>query len=176
MNTQEIYASLKCKDITKECFNKVYAIDELPQKNHVQYNPKGECFMVINLDPSYESGSHWIGLCISPSAYCVNEYFDSYGHTPPTIIKDYLEGNYLCQKRQLQSFTSTVCGQWCIYYIWKRCQGFSLLEISKEFKGTTPEENDIYVNKTINQHFPGKNHPLYDFDFLQTSISFNDWI
>ena len=144
MDTQEIFASLKTNEITKDCFFNVYPIDKLPAKNTVKYNEKGESFLVINLDPSYKGGSHWIALCISPSEYCADEYFDSYGRKPPKIIKNYLDGNYINQKKQLQSHFSTVCGQWCIFYILKRCEGLSLLDITSLFSKSNPQQNDFF--------------------------------
>lgn len=130
--------------------------------------------MVVNLDPSYKSGSHWVALCISPSDFAADEYFDSYGLPPCNTILNYLEGKYIFSKKQLQSFTSTICGQWCIFYIWKRCQGLGLDEIVAQFKGSQPEKNDAYVNNVVNKHFTGKKQKVCDVDFFyrQTALSF----
>lgn len=174
METDEIYGALKSNQITIKGFHNIYPIDKLPNKKTVRYNKRGESFLVVNLDPSYKSGSHWVALCISPSLNMADEYFDSYGREPPKQICKYLEGNRLYINKQLQSYTSTICGQWCIYYIWRRLQGFSLNEIVKEFEGSTPEENDKKVNACINKKFVSKPQPLVDFDFIQTALSFND--
>lgn len=177
MDTQEIYAALKTNPSTKDCFNFVYPIDKLPPKNSLKYNSRGEGFVVVNTDPSYKKGSHWIALCISPSQFSADEYFDSYGEEPPEEIKNYLGGNCLRQKRQLQSFETTVCGQWCIFYIWKRCCGLSLGDIVKQFKGNSPVENDQFVNAKINACFPGKDQPLLDASLIveQIATSYNEW-
>lgn len=175
METSEIFASLKTEKATKECFNHVYPIDKLPDKADIRYNCNGESFLVVNLDPSYKSGSHWVALCISPAEYIADEYFDSYGLPPCKKIKEYLDERYLFSKKQLQSFTSTVCGQWCIFYIWKRCQGFRFGEILAMFKNSTPNENDEYINKAVNQHFVGRKQKLLDVEFFysQSALSFN---
>ena len=177
METQEIYAALKTKPSTKDCFNSVYPIDKLPPKKNLRYSTEGEGFIVVNTDPSYKKGSHWVAICISPSEYSADEFFDSYGEEPPPQIKDYLEGNYLVQTNQLQSYDTTVCGQWCIFYIWKRCNGFSFGEIVKAFKDNTPENNDKYINSKINNCFPGKKQKLLDVSLIaqQISTSYKEW-
>ena len=178
MDTQEIYASLKTNESTKDCFENVYPSDKLPKKSIVRYNSKGQSFIVANLDPSYMQGSHWVALCISPSKYCADEYFDSYGEEPPASIKKYLKERYIFQKQQLQSFTSTVCGQWCIYYIWQRCNGLSMKDIILKFKDNSPEENDKYINYIVNENFSGKDHVIQDFDFfeyIQSSQRYKDY-
>uniref|UniRef100_A0A158P5G0 Ubiquitin-like protease family profile domain-containing protein n=1 Tax=Tetranychus urticae TaxID=32264 RepID=A0A158P5G0_TETUR len=61
-------------------FKGVYAIDKLPLTLFPK--PFG---IVINLDPSWKSGSHWTAVFIP--IYGSGIYFDSYGQQPPEMIK-----------------------------------------------------------------------------------------
>jgi len=108
----------------------VFAIDQLPAKHSLPFDDTNQCFLVANLDPSYKPGSHWVALRISSSDDSLPEYFDSFGFDAPPRIERYLNRNYMFQDEQLQSELSTVCGQWCIFYVWKRTQGFTLEDIA----------------------------------------------
>lgn len=176
METNEIYAGLKTHPLTKECIERVCAIDELPNKSDLKYNRNGIVFIVVNLDPSYLPGSHWVALRLAASKKIITEYFDSYGRDPNEAIQSYLGVNYIAQSKQLQSATSTICGQWCMYYIWFRCRGYTLTEIVAQFKNLKAKENDKIVNECVNKEFTGVNEPILDVDFWtsQTSMSFRD--
>jgi hypothetical protein len=171
METNEIYAALKTHRMTKNCIDRVCPIDELPPRNKLKYNSDGITFLVVNLDASYLPGSHWVALCIPANKKNIAEYFDSYGKKPKKIIRDYLGGNYINQKRELQGLTSTICGQWCIYYIWERCRGYTLSEITNSFKGKTKDENDEIVNETVNLEFTGEDEPIVDQEFWSSQTS-----
>lgn len=171
METNEIYAALKTKKETKDSIDRVCAIDELIEKNKIKYNSSGITFVVVNLDKSYEAGSHWVALCIPADEKNIAEYFDSYGNTPNELLSNYLGGKYIMQTRQLQGLTSTICGQWCIYYIWCRCRGYTLSEISNTFKYKSQEENDEFINDTINEEFTGENEPIQDQEFWSSQIA-----
>lgn len=81
--------------------------------------------MVVNTDPSTESGEHWVALFI-PSPKCV-EYFDSLGDWPPTSdgIKKYLKryDQIKFNRKQLQSDRASSCGYHVIYFLCMRCKG-----------------------------------------------------
>lgn len=163
METKEIYASLKTNKSTRNCFLSVFPIDLLPDRETILQKTE-DTYLVINLDPSYKSGSHWVTICLNMDG--CNEYFDSYGKKPPEIITNYLKASYILQKKQLQGNTSTVCGQWCIYYIWQKCNGATLKEISDSFKTSQKEKNDRHVNNSFNQNFTGPCTEVFDLDFL----------
>lgn len=171
METNEIYAALKTKKETKHCVDRVCAIDELVGRNKLKYNSNGVTFLVVNLDKSYDPGSHWVALCIPASEKGIAEYFDSYGNSPNKVLKDYLGVNYIHQTRQLQGITTTICGQWCIYYIWCRCRGYTISEITNTFKHKSTEENDEFVNAIINEEFTGEDEPIQDQEFWSSQIA-----
>lgn len=171
METSEIYASLKTNTLTRECVGGVVALDLLPRKEHIKYNEHGITFFIVNLDTSDKPGSHWVAILISPVREIYNEYFDSYGLKPPTEIADYLDNNYIMQSKCLQSFQSTICGQWCIFYVWHRCRGYTLSDITSKFRGKTLSENDVFINRIINDEFIGEHEPILDENFISSQIS-----
>lgn len=166
METKEIFAALKTNTLTKKCIADVLPFDLLPDKSTVKYNELGLQYFVVNLDSSDKPGSHWVAILVSPVHKIYNEYFDSYGLEPTAEIREYLGGNYLKQCRELQSSESTVCGQWCMYYVWLRCRGYTLRDIIKPFANSRREENDEYVNKIINAEFSSPSQPIFDREFI----------
>eukprot|EP00732_Lithocolla_globosa_P000006 Lithocolla_globosa_v1_NODE_1_length_16663_cov_42.954359.p6 type:complete len:264 gc:universal NODE_1_length_16663_cov_42.954359:8425-9216(+) len=66
---------------------------------------------IINLDDSTNKGTHWVGLIVLAK---VALYFDSFGLTPPTIVKQWLkEKKVIYSTSHLQNLDSTACG----YYV-----------------------------------------------------------
>ena len=170
METSEIYAGLKTHPLTKDCIERVCASDELPDKSTLKYNEDGITFIVVNLDPSYLPGSHWVAIRLGASKKIITEYFDSYGQDPDETIQTYIGANYIAQTKQLQSPMSTICGQWCMYYILYRCRGYSLTEFVSQFNKNL-KLNDKIVNEYINSEFTGAHEPLMDLDFWASQIS-----
>ena len=62
----------------------VYAIDEMKLIETVSYPSS----FVINLDPSYWSGSHWVAVYFDRNV--VGEYFDSFARYPPYEVDHFL--------------------------------------------------------------------------------------
>ena len=108
--------------VTKDSFIGVFSSNTLPSYAQTGY-------YVVNLDMSQQPGSHWIAIKISKSK-CKNEYFDSYGLGPPTVhFKKFIRYNHTCNSKRLQHSISNTCAQWCIYYMWRKCQGWSLRNV-----------------------------------------------
>ena len=57
-----------------KCFKGVYPLDKLPDIIKLPIN------IIINTDPSYMPGEHWVSLSINKD--CYGEYFDSLGLPP----------------------------------------------------------------------------------------------
>lgn len=94
----------------------VYAIDQLPK-----LKTNGACCFIINTDPSYLPGKHWLAVFVKNRE---GECFDSYGRLPPRPLQFWLNKNcnrWCYNKRWLQGPLSTLCGAYCIFYLAKRC-------------------------------------------------------
>ena len=80
--------------------------------------------------------------------------------------------NYTYNSKRLQHSLSTTCAQWCIYYIWRRCQGWSLRNILKPFysKKTNFLLNDHVLNLVVNNNFK-INRRVIDKEFVKMQIA-----
>jgi hypothetical protein len=98
MNGEDISFFLQDKDK----FGSVLAIDQIQQ---VQ---PGKVY-VLNSNPSYKKGRHWIVLDMTSEPY----FFDSFGNSP--TFYNLPPCKY--SKKIIQDKKSDVCGIYCIYYI-----------------------------------------------------------
>ena len=143
--------------VTKDSFIGVFSSDTL-----LAYAQTG--YYVVNLDMSQQPGSHWIAIKISKSK-CKNEYFDSYGLGPPTVcLKRFMKYNYIYNS------LSTTCAQWCTYYTWRKCQGWSLRNILKPFYSKDFLINDHMFNLVVNNNFK-IDRKVIDKEFVKIQIA-----
>ena len=149
--------------VTKNSFKGVFSSDTLPSYAHTGY-------YVVNLDTSQQPSSHRIAIKISKSK-CKNEYFDSYGLGPPTVcFKKFMKYNYIYNSKRLQHSLSTTCAQQCIYYIWRKCQGWSLRNILKPFYSKDFLINDHVLNLVVNNTLK-INRKVIDKEFVKIQIA-----
>ena len=132
MNTFQL-AQVPTKDpFTKGSFSDVYACDELTSMEINKY-PKS---FVVNTDPMELPCTHWIAIYFNEQ---MKEFFDSYGKHPIHYNKhfsDFMNRNAVeweHNKIQLQSAFSSVCGQYCIYFLYHRCRKRSMSSIANSF-------------------------------------------
>lgn len=167
MNGLEIQTILKSDKHTKSVVTGVYSADKLPKA--IKNLPTA---FVANTDPSHKPGQHWIAVYISEDGN--GEYFDSYGQPPhgyPEFVS-FLRKNcttWIYNSKRLQDYFSTVCGQYCLFYLLHRCRGWSLDTITGLFSNDR-RDNDQQVNDFIREQF---SHDLKvtDTDFVLHQIS-----
>jgi len=144
MRTEEIESVLVRLIPRKHKFLGVFAADEIP---HVTTFPS--C-CVLNTDPSRLPGTHWVAVY-----YCSRrsvEFFDSYG-MHPTAYKLPIHPT-IWNKLPLQSIRSSLCGQYCSYYLYHRARGYSLHRIVRRFSPSQPLANDCKVYRWFTSHAP----------------------
>lgn len=146
---------------TREHFRGVYARDALPA------NPKNG-FYIINFDKTGEPGSHWVSVEIGKK---FNSYFDSYGKPPPFhhLLKFLSGKKFRRNTQQVQHEYSTTCGQWCLYFIWRRCNGWNMKNITTPFKTKNHLLNDHVMNNIIRKRFK-LDKKVIDRPFLKKQI------
>ena len=98
----------------KELFGKKYvgtfASDEIPKM-------KNGCYCIVNLDKSYENGSHWIAMVhLSGKDYI----YDSFGRTTTMILPDFKEKTIDADYDPEQSIIETNCGARCIAFLFSQ--------------------------------------------------------
>jgi hypothetical protein len=95
---------------------KITSIDEIPSEI------KEKHFVISNLSPSNEAGSHWITLIRSEKDTL--EIFNSLGMNSIDRLQPYLKVtkkiNVIFNEQPFQSNESTSCGFFCIYFIVNR--------------------------------------------------------
>ena len=120
MNTFQLDQVLMKDRFTIGSFADVYACDELSSIEISKY-PKS---FVVNTDPMELPGTHWIAIYFKEQKK--GEFFDSYRKHPIHCNKHFVDfmnrnaAEWEHNKIQRQSAFSTVCGQYCTYFLYHR--------------------------------------------------------
>ena len=92
---------------------------------------------VINLDPSYKPGSHWVAVYFDRNG--VGEYFDSFSHY-----------NHM----HVQKIYTTTCGQFVVFYIYQRSRGLMLEVILRKYFSTHNKlRTDLLLRDFVKLHY-----------------------
>ena len=135
MNGSQINKILSTDTFAKNIFQGVYSRDEITTEILLnRFNPLSDIsHIVCNLDHRKDPGSHWILIEINHSKKEIF-YFDSYGLPPffNDLISSLHSTNYsiVWNKFQFQSFSTTVCGQYCIIFCLLRSRNYSIHSIT----------------------------------------------
>lgn len=152
MNTLQIQTLCENIKELQPNFLGVFPYDKLPDIHKLE----SDKFCIVNFDPSYKDGSHWIAIILRPKEK--NIYFDSYGQPPPpqkTAFFKILKHNYKWNKCQLQHPLSTACGQWCIFFVCAYFSDHSLAQINGYFSDKDDLlKNDFAINVFVNSLLP----------------------
>lgn len=115
------------------------------------------CIIVVNTDRSYQPGEHWCLFFIEHKGDAV-EFYDSYGLGIRAFAREFYDfarknarGIY-CNNIQLQNESSTVCGDYCLYFAYRRLQGKTPCEIYDEFSVSDLKDNDAKVRKFASEY------------------------
>ena len=143
MNTEQVdYILRRCLRGLKVDFLGVFASDRIPM--HPTSYP---CCFVANTDPAALGGSHWVAFYYTSSDTL--DFFDSLGQDPNTYgFPTSHTLNY--NSYQFQSFTSNVCGHYCIYFLYHRSRSKSLAFIINQL-ANCGKSVDHYVRHFVNE-------------------------
>lgn len=126
MDSRQIYIALKMIPVRTKG---VFPADQIPL---VWTHPTA---IVANTDDHTKSGSHWVAFYVNDAGHGV--YFDSFGQ--PVMIPHHLRTlrrntiSYGRNHTQLQDTGSSVCGQYCIMFLYYMSRGFSLSKFTGMF-------------------------------------------
>lgn len=146
MNTRELEAALsglpkKIKTVG------VFACDQIPRRLALP------ACVIINLDTSTLPGSHWVALYIDGKSR--GYFFDSYGRAPrERYILEALKNNckmWWHSKKQLQSFDSQVCGEYCVQFLHHMAKFTDTTTFMTQFSKNT-RLNDKKTSKFFRQY------------------------
>ena len=144
MNILQIERLLKKGLKSKTIFKKVCALDQLEK-------PTFPSAYDINSDPSSEPGEHWVAVYFDKRGR--GEYFDSY-RLPRTLIDldSYMDAyslsGWIYNRKTLQTYFSSFCGRYCVYFILFCCRGVPLHAIVSDFMSNLTE-NDRSISRFI---------------------------
>ena len=108
MNTEEIRRALEF--ICGDEFLGVYSRNTMPR-----HLPTGRSIIVVNTDPSYKPGTHWIAMRFDNA---FGEYFDSFGRYPEKTFETYMNEHcraWTFNDKQIQSVASKFCGCYIVF-------------------------------------------------------------
>jgi len=164
MNTIQLTHILSSDPYASKYFGGVFPSNHSPLTIY-----KAPLCFIINTDPSFKSGRHWLALYINEKKNI--EFFDSYGNSIdkyPFIMRFVQRHSEIghCKEntRRLQSSLSSTCGQFCLYFLLWRCRGISFENIVKSFVDNA-NTNDFMVTSFVNAA-TGQNTHVYDVDFI----------
>ena len=83
---------------------------------------------MVNTDPMELPGTNWIAIYFNEQMK--GEFFDSYGKHPIHYNKyDFMNRN----AAEWESAFSSVCGQYCVYFLYHRCRKRLISSIVNSF-------------------------------------------
>lgn len=134
MNTKQLFYALSHSKITRGKFDGVYARDTL---DDIQSKPQ---LIICNTDPSTKKGKHWLLFYFDDD---VCEFFDSLGKDLKHYGVEFEQFVYRFSKtckysrKRTQPPASSLCGVYCLFYAFWRCQGISMKRIVKAMNNST---------------------------------------
>ena len=169
MNTEELLRCVQSDNVLRQNFKEVLPRDKLPKKVVKQFPVS----YIVNTDTSREEGKHWVTVYLENDEW--RDFFDSYGNPPSSLAEEFekfLKRNvvsYSFKDRRLQGAYSTVCGQFCLFYLYHRCRVYYTREIIRMF-GKDADINDVLDNKIINEKYDAQ-FKVTDLEYLVNQIA-----
>lgn len=152
MNTKQLYVSLMREPITRKDFDGVFSRDTLKD---IQSKPT---LIICNTDNSDQPGSHWV-LFYFHKDTCIVDFYDPLGKS----IKSYGKEFYSFAQRfaikcnqaktRTQPTYSSLCGMYCLYFAFWRCQGYSLKRIVKSMTSSKHVTKLVHVVFMLCKYF-----------------------
>lgn len=157
MDSRQLDRALLGNPITRQYHRGVFPADKISK-----LDPLPGC-CIINTDVSSKDGSHWIAAFQEQADHV--ETFDSFGKSFSFYKINYFDlYRVVKQTHQLQADTSTVCGQYCLFFLLRRCSGEKYKDIVHLFT-ENQHSNDEMVCQYVNHAFD-LNTKVQDISFI----------
>ena len=136
MNTLQLLRAIKTLPVTA---TGVFPADRIP----VRW-PRPYC-LIANTDNRDKPGVQWIAVYLNDHGNAI--YFDSYGLPP--LVRHHNQrirtnsNTYKWNSKRLQSFNSTVCGQYCLMFLYYMSYGYSLENFCNVFSDDCKSNDKI---------------------------------
>ena len=171
MNSAQLDYNLRRDSCTQTMWRGVFPVDKIKLLPQNKLLPAG---YIVNTAPSSHDGKHWVAFYFSENHA---EFFDSYGFEPKKpemtkFLKSYGHSDETIKKTnvRLQGNWTTVCGQYCVFFLTLRSRGWSYDEIMKTFSEKDYEWNDGLVQSFVNKHF-NLNTDVINYRFVLQSVT-----
>jgi hypothetical protein len=132
----------------KSRFLGVFPRDWMPELPH---SPRLPVCYIMNSDPSSLPGSHWLAVFATDSDDL--NFFDSFACPPAFYDIHFSSIAQSVASIALQSIDSTVCGHYCIYYLFHKALGHSNSSILDSFSSHDLHWNDRQVHRFVKKHY-----------------------
>ena len=141
MNTKQLQCCIRCDPILRKHILGVFSADGFPK--HLESFP---CGFIVNADNHLQPGTHWVAFYF-PSRDTL-EFFDSFGRLPLFYNRHFSEyskryTHNIVNRRKLQSYSSNVCGFYCLFFLLQRLQHVSMNKFVNMFSF------NVYFNDTF---------------------------
>lgn len=144
MNTKQIWQALTSNPVTEPYFDGVFPSDEL---KNIKNKPK---LIICNTDPSTKKGTHWLLFFFHKDTV---DFYDSlgkdltfYGKEFTAFVQKFAKNYEQCTIRT-QPKGSSLCGHYCLYFAYKLCKGYKMLNIINSMKSS------LHVINFVNTYF-----------------------
>ena len=104
----------------------VVAHDKVPPLDRSKRRPFA---LVLNTDPADKPGAHWLAFLASASEPL--EMFDFYGFPFDMHSLAHLASRMYSSSYSYQSLDSSVCGNYCLFFLFNRAHGLSYAAVKR---------------------------------------------
>ena len=143
MNAIQIDECVQSDDQILKYWLGVFPSDKVPSFK------QNRCCYIANLDKACDAGSHWVCFFRDGPRW---EFFDSYGLQPDRSVFPRVPSSTEYNTTTLQSTFSAVCGQYAIFFLYLRCRGYTMRDVTRLFCPDS-ETNDLAVCDFVDDHF-----------------------
>ena len=182
MDSHQISHALKSRhDLPPNIFKGTYALNQLPSTLSPPFG------LVFNTEPLPLDGQHWIALFCPTKG--IMEYFDTSANSPleaESLRKLKLststrEGcRLIFNTKQIQNECSSVCGEYCVLFLYCRMMGMSFEDFMSCFSDSKLMHNDAFVYSIVHNIFdvPKRErlHPVFDEKCLQSARALKSFL
>lgn len=147
MDNEQLTRILKRNPKMEKVYRGSFPCDDLPNPSSLIY----PAALIVNLDPSFFDGSHWIAIFAYGKGREVI-YFDSYAIPPNILINnDFLSyfPRVIRNKRAYQAFNTETCPLYCILFIYFLSIGYSFNYFIRLLENCY--NSDLFVKDIINK-------------------------
>ena len=163
--------SLTCCQIDWACthylpprcaFLGVLPANRIPTPKQLRKYKESCVAFIVNTDPSFMPGSHWLAFYRPSGISSRLECFDSFG-LPAShygLVANTAPSSECICKTQFQANNTATCGYFCLFYILHRAtRNRSIHSIIRTLKGVLRISADAYVKDFVKTYWPFPSTP-----------------